>query len=428
MAKKLGILVQQCLDKSIQSALCAIEIYNKPLVRFRSGGYVTLMIISWTSLLHAIFLKRKIKPYYKEKNGWNYVKIDNEYKWWELKKCLKEFYGSETNNPVRKNLEFFIPLRNKIEHRFLPELDSTIFGECQQLLFNYDALLTEGFGETYSLRESLSFSLQLYSNAQAHMDAVKKNAELKNVLDFINDYRSSVSNDVVNSGKYAFNAILFQVVNNSNDAIPVKFFKWDDMSCTEKSKVQEYAAVFVKDRTVYTHLTLHQPDILTMSLKRTPIDSDLAKEYLKQICHESTKFLPIYYFIGQSKLSMEEVTSYILNENCPIKQKDELIYRIRADADSSFRLGSTTTGSKASVELVDVINCIINSKHYNKSYMKIRFFYAITHLSHNQITPFVVNSLIAEVKNFYKLKQNERDSLRKAICYIDHVLHTNAIN
>ena len=60
--------------------------------------------------------------------------------------------------------------------------------------------------------------------------------------------------------------------------------------------------------------------------------------------------------------------------------------------------------------------------------MKIRFFYAITHLSHNQITPFVVNSLIAEVKNFYKLKQNERDSLRKAICYIDHVLHTNAIN
>ena len=186
--------------------------------------------------------------------------------------------------------------------------------------------------------------------------------------------------------------------------------------------------MFVKDKTVYTHLTLHQPDILTMSLKRTPIDPDLAKEYLKQICHESTKFLPIYYFIGQSKLSKEEVTSYIQNENCPIKQKNELIYRIGADTDSSLRLGSTTTGSKASVELVDVIKCIINNKHHNKSYMKIRFFYAITHLSHNQITPFVVNSLNAEVKNFYKLKQNERDSLRKAICYIDHVLHTNAAN
>lgn len=428
MAKKLGILVQQCLDKSIQSALCAIEIYNKPLVRFRSGGYVTLMVIAWTSLLHALFLKRKIKPYYKKKNGWNYVKVEKEYKWWELKKCLKEFYGHETNNPVRKNLEFFIQLRNKIEHRFLPELDRTIFGECQQLLFNYDALLTEGFGENYSLRESLSFSLQLYNNAQAHMDAVKNNAELKNVLDFINGYRSSVSNDVLNSGKYTFNAILFQVVNKSNDAIPVKFFKWDDMSLADKSKVQRYAAVFVKDKNVYTPLTIHQPDILIMSLKRIPIDSYLAKEYLKQICHESTKFLPIYYFIEQSKLSEEDVINYILNQNCPIKQKDKLICRMRTDTDSSLRLGSTTSGSKASFELIDVINSITNNKHYDKSLMKIRFFYAITHLSNHQLTSYIVNSLISEVKNFYKLKPNERDCLRKVICYIDYVGHNNAVN
>ena len=43
--------------------------------------------------------------------------------------------------PARANLEILIKLRNKIEHRFLPELDSHVFGECQSCLFNYEKLL-----------------------------------------------------------------------------------------------------------------------------------------------------------------------------------------------------------------------------------------------------------------------------------------------
>jgi len=66
--------VKQCLEKSRDSALLAIETYNKPAIKFRSGGYVVLMVIAWTSLFHAIFYRNKIKPYRKKK-GVNNLKL-----------------------------------------------------------------------------------------------------------------------------------------------------------------------------------------------------------------------------------------------------------------------------------------------------------------------------------------------------------------
>ena len=124
----LPLRVKSALDKARDSALLAVEVYNKPAVKFKSGGFITLMVIAWTALFHAIFYKKKRKPFRKEHG--RFVKIDNDFKHWELAECLAQYYKTDTGNPVRKNLEFFIPLRNQIEHRSMPELDATIFGEC----------------------------------------------------------------------------------------------------------------------------------------------------------------------------------------------------------------------------------------------------------------------------------------------------------
>lgn len=110
--------VEAHLNKAKESACLAVEIYNKPLVSFRSGGFVILMNVSWTSLFHAIFFKRGVKPFYKNESG-HYAKIDGDYKAWELNCCLNEYYGSH-NPPIRKNLEFFIGLRNKREKGVSP--------------------------------------------------------------------------------------------------------------------------------------------------------------------------------------------------------------------------------------------------------------------------------------------------------------------
>nr|WP_052296072.1 DUF3644 domain-containing protein [Thermodesulfobium narugense] len=59
-------IVKQMLQKAKDTALLAIEYYNKPAVSFKSGGFIVMICISWTSLFHAYFLKNKIKPFYRK--------------------------------------------------------------------------------------------------------------------------------------------------------------------------------------------------------------------------------------------------------------------------------------------------------------------------------------------------------------------------
>jgi len=240
--KGLPLQVKTSLNKALDSALLAVETYNKPAVKFKSGGYIVLMCIAWTALFHSIFYRRKVKPIYKEENG-RFKKVNGEIQYWDLKTCVANYF-SINNNPIRKNLEFFIPLRNKIEHKFLPELDSNIFAECESLLLNFDKVVEKEFGVKYCLRESLSFALQLFPSTETLRSATKSNKDYDCVLSFINQYRSSISTEILNSGEYAFKAFLIQVANHkSKDALPIQFFAYDKMNDEEKKKVERIAAM-----------------------------------------------------------------------------------------------------------------------------------------------------------------------------------------
>lgn len=241
--KRIGKNLRPYLDKARDSALLAIEVYNKPAISFRSAGYIALMVIAWTSLLHAVFLRRGVNPYHKGKNG-RYQKIDGDYKHWELAECARKFWGDDVQNPVRKNIEFFVPLRNKIEHRYIPELDAAIFGECQALLLNFETLMGTEFGAKHQLRECLSFSLQLFPSGESFVAAVKANKSLKDVKKFIDDYRSAITPEVMGSGQFAFKAFLIQVANHqSEDALPVQFVQYDSLTPDQKSEVEKFSAL-----------------------------------------------------------------------------------------------------------------------------------------------------------------------------------------
>jgi len=230
------------LEKARDSALLAVEVYNKPAVKFKSGGYITLMVIAWTALFHAIFFKKKRKPFCKVHG--HFLKIEDDFKYWELGECLSQYFKTDTGNPVRKNLEFFIPLRNRIEHRSMPELDSNIFGECQAMLLNFDEMLAKEFGAKYCLRECLSFSLQLFPSSESLVAAVMQHPDTKSVVEFIQQYRSTIAPDITASGKYSFKAFLIQVANHKIDtALPIQFVHYDKLSDEDKKHVLQFGAM-----------------------------------------------------------------------------------------------------------------------------------------------------------------------------------------
>lgn len=241
--KRIGKNVKPYFSKARDSALLAIEVYNKPAVSFRSAGYIALMVIACTALFHAIFLRKGISPYYKNEKG-KFQTVDGDFRHWELGECAKQYWGADTENPVRKNLEFFIPLRNKIEHRHIPEMDGVIFGECQALLLNFDSLLGQHFGTKHQLRESLSFSLQLFPSGDSFAQAVKANKTLADVKRFIDDYRGMLSTTVSGSGQFAFKAFLIQVANHeSMDTLPIKFVQYDKLTAEQQAEFEKFAVL-----------------------------------------------------------------------------------------------------------------------------------------------------------------------------------------
>lgn len=241
--KRIGRSLRPYLEKARDSALLGIEVYNKPAIKFRSSGYIALMVIAWTALLHAVFIRQGIKPYYKNAKG-KFQEVDGDFRHWELAKCVEEYWKGAPNNPVRSNVEFFIPLRNKIEHRHLPELDPAIFGECQALLLNFDDLLGEHFGAAQQLRESLSFSLQLFPSGESFAQAVKANKKLSEVKKFIDGYRAMISTQVMGSSQFAFKAFLIQVTNHQSiDALPIQFVNRDKLTDAQRQEFDKFAVM-----------------------------------------------------------------------------------------------------------------------------------------------------------------------------------------
>ena len=209
------------LEGSIDAALLAVEVYNKPRTTFRSQAYIVLMVIAWTRLFHAYFNKTIGDRYYYKKNG-RYQLMNGERKAWELKKCINKYEEYESlSDPVKANLQFFIGLRNKIEHHDVAkrEVDVSIFGECQSFLYNYENILMNLFGEEYALNESLAFSLQFSYMRHKEQRQASRNvlsAELREIRSYIDNYRSSLSEEVLNSQEYSIKLIPIPKISNTN--------------------------------------------------------------------------------------------------------------------------------------------------------------------------------------------------------------------
>src|SRR5258706_7758384 len=105
------------------------------------------------------------------------------------------------------------------------------------MLLNCDELLEKELGGKYCIRESLSFSLQLFPSAKGLVDAVKRNPASKPIVEFVQRYRSTVSSEIQASGKYAFKAFLIQVASHqSENATPIQFVHYDKLSDEQKTQ------------------------------------------------------------------------------------------------------------------------------------------------------------------------------------------------
>jgi hypothetical protein len=243
--------VDTLIDKARESAMLGVQLYNNPLASFRTPGYIVHMIIAYTALFHAIFERRGTEYWYKNDDGTPKI-VDGDKRAWELRQCLKAYYGGH-QSAVAANLEFFIDIRNKIEHRFVPALDTTLSGRCQALLMNFEELLVNEFGGFFALGQNLALALQFSVFSKQQQEALRRvqAKEYEAITEYIQQYDAKLPDDITESMQYSFRAFLIPKLGNhaKSSDVAIEYVKFDPDNPEDMEEYKKQIA-FIREKRV----------------------------------------------------------------------------------------------------------------------------------------------------------------------------------
>lgn len=121
-------LADRLTEKSKEAFCMAIELYNKPTIRYRLEGFSMFICNAWELLL---------KSYMIDKFGEESVYYhDSPNRTLSLENCIQKVFTNETS-PLRKNLEKIVELRNTSTHFITEEYEALYTPLLQACVFNF---------------------------------------------------------------------------------------------------------------------------------------------------------------------------------------------------------------------------------------------------------------------------------------------------
>ena len=236
---------QKMLETSADEACLAVRLYNDPGEPRSFEAFVVHMHLAWLYLLHAEMTRDSVDYRYRDKhNPRRLVKVDGEPKRWELARCV-EHRWADPADPVRANLDFFIAIRNKIEHRYANQQETlalALGGHCQALLLNYEEELTAQFGPKFSLATRLRFPVFVGTFTPEGETALRRlRANLPRSLQkFIADYHAGLGQGTGDDRRFEFRVrVTMELAKRDPEATAVQFTRLDDMTPEQVAAVEE---------------------------------------------------------------------------------------------------------------------------------------------------------------------------------------------
>jgi hypothetical protein len=154
-------------------------------------------------------------------------------------------------------------LRNKIEHRHLPELDGGLYGECQAALLNLEEIIVTVFGQRYAMTEQLAISLQFSQLVPPEKKKAAKTlaGAAKTVKDYVETFRGGLPSTTLNSTKYSFTVFLVPKVANRKELADaaIEFIKIDDASPQELERLERLNVLIKEKHIPISNLDMHKP-------------------------------------------------------------------------------------------------------------------------------------------------------------------------
>lgn len=233
------------VEASRDEACLATRLFNDPAEVRSFEGFALHMHLAWLYLLHAELTRDGVDfRYHRKDNPRLLVKVGREPKRWELAQCVSHRWP-KPDDPVRLNIELFIGLRNKVEHRYARQqqaLVAVLGGHAQALLLNYELELTGEFGPAASLATRLQFPVFIGSFTDDGEQALRRlRKDLPAALrTFIANYHSGLSAGTETDPRFEFRLrIINELAPKDPDALAVQFTKYHEMSEQQRAAVEE---------------------------------------------------------------------------------------------------------------------------------------------------------------------------------------------
>ena len=157
-------LINNMLDKSEEAFLMAIEIYNKPTIKYRLEGFAFFICNAWELLLKAKMLNEGKSIYYSDKPN-RTISLSN---------CVSSNFTND-KDPIRKNLEILIGLRNTTTHYIIKEMDTIYLPFMQSNVLNYSQKLFDYFERDITEKINSSFMTLVVNNEEISDEKILSN-------------------------------------------------------------------------------------------------------------------------------------------------------------------------------------------------------------------------------------------------------------
>lgn len=151
---------EQQLDHGRQAALAGLRVWNDPTATFRTESFALLFVTAWNSVALAALQQAGEEWRDLDESGAPHV-VDGRERALETPELIALAFDGDRHLGLRRNVGFWIGLRNQVAHRHLPALDVATIPQAQAGLLNLEGVLEDRFGPDFVLGSALSVPLQL---------------------------------------------------------------------------------------------------------------------------------------------------------------------------------------------------------------------------------------------------------------------------
>jgi len=252
----------QVLQTAKREALLAVDLYNRPFAHRYLEAHIVHMHLAWLYLAQAIFSRDGVDFRYRHADGRHFKRApDGDILVWDLARSLAHVFP-DANDPVRRNVEFFIQLRNKIEHRHAEVIEAVVAGKIQSNVLNFENKVTEQFGAAEGLSQILRLPIFLSSLTSDATQAIKRAHQLLpvKVRNFIRTYEEEIPEEIRSHPNYELRLYLMPKTSARTDAdAAIEFVRATDLT-DEQKKALDRAQVIVRDKVVeVSNRNRHKP-------------------------------------------------------------------------------------------------------------------------------------------------------------------------